>query len=656
MVLGRAWRGGGAGPLPQSIARAGVGAGQLASHDDDAGAALHVNGGRLPGLDSAAPEDAVHECVGGASSSSSPRQRWQRLREVPPSNGADVAPVANGLSAGLSTSTLTASEAPLGAAQVLQKAASDEENEDERLRQAGEEDATRQAPPGQPTSLQHAATCSGSEVQAASAPSHASPQPAQTQASRPVSPFARTPLAREPVTSGCGTPGRSSGHGQQQQSHQNACGRALSSGGLKRVPARGANDVAALNGSQMRWSFSDVITPRMPGAASTEADSTLSQASGQTSPMTPGMPVPVSATQQLWQLAGSTRPRNSMGGSPAGRATAVSSYTPTGVQLHKVAVKSPRRSLPDMSATPPSTSFPSASTTPQASIPDRVPIASAAQAFTPTISTSSTPQGPFAPPPRAMSPMSARSCVTAQALSSTLRSSGTFGQAAPLGGGSSPGTGTNTPQYGPPATLPPQRLAAHAASLVAPPGAPAVAVAPAVSLVQTPGRYPAVVIPGTSQAHAGRDGASGALTPGPHSKPAFADAAGQNSARSSSVPVSMAPRARVAVDSASAPVQAACGRRPGPGSRVGARQGSKAAQGQPNPGQQTVAGLPGRSGSVPSGPSQAALRRTLWKSGGGKAISSSTTGVQEKDDGLTSMCVKLQHKLGKLSTKKTIAL
>ena len=49
------------------------------------------------------------------------------------------------------------------------------------------------------------------------------------------------------------------------------------------------------------------------------------------------------------------------------------------------------------------------------------------------------------------------------------------------------------------------------------------------------------------------------------------------------------------------------------------------------------------------------LGRRMWRSGThGKAIGPPSH--HEKDDNLTSVCVKLQHKLGKLSTKKTISL
>ena len=49
------------------------------------------------------------------------------------------------------------------------------------------------------------------------------------------------------------------------------------------------------------------------------------------------------------------------------------------------------------------------------------------------------------------------------------------------------------------------------------------------------------------------------------------------------------------------------------------------------------------------------LGRRMWRSGThGKAIGPPMH--HEKDDNLTSVCVKLQHKLGKLSTKKTISL
>lgn len=49
------------------------------------------------------------------------------------------------------------------------------------------------------------------------------------------------------------------------------------------------------------------------------------------------------------------------------------------------------------------------------------------------------------------------------------------------------------------------------------------------------------------------------------------------------------------------------------------------------------------------------LGRRMWRSGNGKAIGPPSP-HHEKDDNLTSVCVKLQHKLGKLSTKKTISL
>ena len=49
------------------------------------------------------------------------------------------------------------------------------------------------------------------------------------------------------------------------------------------------------------------------------------------------------------------------------------------------------------------------------------------------------------------------------------------------------------------------------------------------------------------------------------------------------------------------------------------------------------------------------LGRRMWRSGNGKAIGPPCP-HHEKDDNLTSVCVKVQQKLGKLSTKKTISL
>eukprot|EP00438_Fugacium_kawagutii_P032672 Skav232229 [mRNA] locus=scaffold4367:8538:9425:- [translate_table: standard] len=53
--------------------------------------------------------------------------------------------------------------------------------------------------------------------------------------------------------------------------------------------------------------------------------------------------------------------------------------------------------------------------------------------------------------------------------------------------------------------------------------------------------------------------------------------------------------------------------------------------------------------------SRQSLGRRMWRSGThGKAIGPPSH--HEKDENLTSVCIKLQHKLGKLSTKKTISL
>lgn len=80
---------------------------------------------------------------------------------------------------------------------------------------------------------------------------------------------------------------------------------------------------------------------------------------------------------------------------------------------------------------------------------------------------------------------------------------------------------------------------------------------------------------------------------------------------------------------------------------------------QPFPQEAAQAPLPPR----PLGPLQPgedtnmrqSLGRRMWRSGThGKAIGPPSH--HEKDDNLTSVCIKLQHKLGKLSTKKTISL
>ncbi|CAE7399059.1 unnamed protein product, partial [Symbiodinium microadriaticum] len=70
-------------------------------------------------------------------------------------------------------------------------------------------------------------------------------------------------------------------------------------------------------------------------------------------------------------------------------------------------------------------------------------------------------------------------------------------------------------------------------------------------------------------------------------------------------------------------------------------------------------GVPGGLQTTSSTATQArqSLGRRMWKSGNGKAIGPPNAHHnQEVDENLTSVCVKLQQRLGKLSTKKTIAL
>eukprot|EP00440_Ansanella_granifera_P073315 gb/GFBE01079557.1/.p1 GENE.gb/GFBE01079557.1/~~gb/GFBE01079557.1/.p1 ORF type:complete len:105 (+),score=14.12 gb/GFBE01079557.1/:1-315(+) len=90
MVLGRAWRGGGAGPLPASIARAGVaGSGDEVAEPsapaaacDDGAPLVNGNGGKLPGVDPLADE-RLAGISGGASSSTAPGQSRRQRSERP---------------------------------------------------------------------------------------------------------------------------------------------------------------------------------------------------------------------------------------------------------------------------------------------------------------------------------------------------------------------------------------------------------------------------------------------------------------------------------------------------------------------------------------------------------------------------------------------
>lgn len=416
--------------------------------------------------------------------------------------------------------------------------------------------------------------------------------------------------------------------------------RAQSVGGLWGSSAQLARPplpVDTAGTAQMRWSFSDgVITPRPAGhelqalcTTGMTQVGTCGLPAGNSSPSTP-MFAQSHLPAGVVPAAGASRYMSPLRAPP--------SVNPPGVAGRQAAMKSPRRSMPLL----PRSSEPSTAACMSPQVPQTSTLLMQARTPVPTSATS-TPQGPFLPQTaRSVSPMSVRGPharfppqppqpVSSQRLAQPV------------------GSGTGTPQGPGPAPLSSRtsmtsRMAVRQASVIAPTAAtPPVPTAPPGAAV-TP-RFTAM--PGQSFEPITRP-TGGWHTP---SQTPPAPAVSSHAGEPPAVTMSVAARARMGVaanSSSAATAPAGCSR------QVGMQPNSR--HPTPAPGQHMQYSQPGTSSRLGYTPQEATSGgRRLWKTEG-KAIGPSPAQQQEKDESLTSICVKLQHKLGKLSTKKTIAL
>eukprot|EP00930_Biecheleria_cincta_P002976 TRINITY_DN10391_c2_g1_i1.p1 TRINITY_DN10391_c2_g1~~TRINITY_DN10391_c2_g1_i1.p1 ORF type:complete len:668 (+),score=105.50 TRINITY_DN10391_c2_g1_i1:46-2004(+) len=652
MVSGQAWRGGGAGPLPASIAKAGLGDGSSVKHRSaDKPSETFSEGGdiSLAACHLASDVKAAHPaCIVDVSAGlpvSSPSCSEALQPELPSLQDADD----------FASDAISVAEPPkdaslCGATEIRTPPIEHSPETDAREELPGQE--ARQLPS---QSVLHSFQPSGAS---AAESDQLSAHQATTTAAADVQ------VAVEPDATACSSPGvpNPASHSAlkpnglttrvraPQADDRSVLNRA--GGSALPVPLR-AQRVGGLWGScaqlarppmpvetagiaQMRWSFSEVITPRHAGhelqargATGMTQVNTCGLPTGSISPATPMLSQP-QLPAGVMPACGASRCMSPLRTPPCA--------APPGVG-RQTAMISPRRSMPVMSRS-------SEPSTVACLTPSQVPQTSTVpmQARTPVpTSAPSTPQGPFPPQTaRSVSPLSVRGSyarlptqppqpVPTQRLGQPV-CSGTGTPQAPVAAPISSRTSMTS------------RMAARPASLIAPTAVtpPGPAVPPGAAV--TP-RFTAM--PSQSFEPATRP-SSGCRTP---SKTGPAPAAASHTGEPPSVTMSVAARARmgVAVNASSAATAPA-----GYSRQVGMQPSSL--QPTPAPGQHMQYSQPGISSRLGSTPQEThSGGRRLWKAEG-KAVGPSPAQQQEKDESLTSICVKLQHKLGKLSTKKTIAL